>query len=280
MRDTTVAIVGLGLIGGSLARDLAARGVHVLGFDRDADTLAAATADGAVHGAISPSLEELGQVDLLVLAVPVTDAQPALEAARPRLGPRTVMTDVGSTTRSIQTAADRLGVGHRFVGSHPLAGDHRPGWAASRTGLFAGARTILCPGPATAAAALDTVSKLWREVGAETVTMSAAAHDELVAMTSHLPQLAAYALAATLADDDIGRQWLAAGGRDTLRLAASPVPLWVGIALDNADHLLPALAHLRNNIKRLEDALGRHDDAALSELFADGKDWYAGPARL
>lgn len=135
----SVAILGLGLIGGSLARDLAARGVRVLGWDRDEAVVRAA----AEQGIVEPLSDDAPEI--VVFAVPVIAARELLGELRDELHGARLITDVGSTKRSIVKQAEALGLGARFVGSHPLAGDHRAGWNASRTGLFAGARVFLSP---------------------------------------------------------------------------------------------------------------------------------------
>ncbi len=128
------AVIGHGFIGGSVARELAERGVRVLGYDRDPAAVRDALRDGGIHEALTPGLEETEAVDLVVLAVPVTAAPDALRKLRVHAG--ALVTDVGSTKESIVRAADDAGLSGQFVGSHPLAGDHRSGWSASRTGVF------------------------------------------------------------------------------------------------------------------------------------------------
>ena len=272
--EGTVAIVGLGLIGGSLARELAARGARVLGYDTDRVALEGALAAGAVHQALSPALDQLGDADVLVLAVPVPAAPRVLEVVREHLGTGTLIMDVGSTKRSIQAAATTLGLERHFVGAHPLAGDHRGGWSASRLGLFVGSRVLLCPAPAAGQPTIQRALELWQKLGATPQLTTAEEHDRMLACTSHLPQATAFLLAHALAAAGVRREWLGPGGRDTLRLAASPPPLWTGIALDNADYLLSALAALQSSLAELEQALQRRDASRLDELFASGHHWY------
>ena len=204
----TVGIVGLGLMGGSLARDLAAAGWRVLGTDRDPAVEAAARDADIVAGPVA-----MADVDVLVLAVPVRAAPAWLHRLGPRLGPGATVTDVGSTKRSVVEAAEAAGLGPRFVGSHPMAGDHRSGWAASRTGLFRGAAVWLCPAHDAAPATLARIAGLWEAVGAEPRRIDAHDHDRLLARVSHLPQAAATALAAALARDGVVPDQLGPGGR-------------------------------------------------------------------
>lgn len=284
MADQTVAIVGLGLIGGSLARDLAALGHQVLGFDRDPATVAAAQADGCIRGAPGadgPSgdpFRGIEEADVVVLAVPVSTAPGVLRGLAPRLG-ASLVTDVGSNKRSIVAAAGAAGLGDRFVGSHPLAGDHRSGWEASRPGLFRGARVFLCPARVEEGGAeerrrvLESALALWRSVGAEPEVVGAAEHDERMAWVSHLPQAAVSALGAALSRAGRDASELGPGGRDSTRLAASSPALWADILLDNADLVAPGLAALEEELARLRAALGQRDGAELQRLLAEARAW-------
>ena len=262
-----VGIVGLGLIGGSLARDLAARGVTVLGDDHDADTLRAARASGAVHTPLGPELERLGDVDIVVSAVPVSAAPSVLRAVAARVGPTPIVTDVGSTKRSLCDLAAGLGLGRRFVGAHPLAGDHRAGWAASRAGLFSNAPVYLCPTAETDPAAVLAVRRMWERVGARPEVIEPGDHDRLLAWTSHLPQAVSTALARVLHDAGVPPDRLGRGGRDMTRLARSSADVWTPIALDNAEALAAALAELEGALRTLRDAVVRRDRDAVHRFF-------------
>lgn len=267
------AVLGLGLMGGSLARDLAAAGVEVLGHDRDPEAVRAARAAGAVRAGLGPGLEGAETADLLVVAVPVSAAEAALAAALPRLRPDCVLTDLGSTKRSIGEAAARLGVADRFVGSHPLTGDHRSGWDASRPDLYAGATVYLCPTPATRPDALERVHGLWVALGARPEVVDAAEHDQRLAWSSHLPQVASTALAEALAAAGVGPAALGPGGRDATRLAASSPELWSAICLDNAACIEPAVAALEEVLADLRRALREGDAVALQRHFAASRAW-------
>ncbi|NIP81726.1 MAG: prephenate dehydrogenase/arogenate dehydrogenase family protein, partial [Gemmatimonadetes bacterium] len=177
----TVGIVGLGLMGGSLARDLAAGTWRVQGTDRDPRTERKALAAGVIEGPI-----RIDEVDIVVLAVPVRSAPGwvrwlARELRRGGAVDGAVLTDLGSTKRSVMAAAEMTGLGARFVGSHPLTGDERSGWSASRTGLYQGATVWVCPLDTASPEAVDRVEALWRAVGAEPRRIDPAAHDRLMA---------------------------------------------------------------------------------------------------
>lgn len=271
-----VAIVGLGLIGGSVARDLAARGVRVLGHDRDSLTVDAALAEGVIAAGLGDDLAGMEDADVLLLAVPVTAAAEVLVRARPWLRSVRLVTDAGSTKRGILAAAERAEIGGRFVGAHPLAGDHRAGWAASRAGLFAGARVYLCPSAHASAEARGLARRLWTMLGSEVMEMGAAEHDERLAWTSHLPHLASTALAGALAERGIARADLGPGGRDVTRLAASSPEMWTAIARENADAILPALDALAAHLHTLRDAISRGDADAIRTAMAAGNAWSDG----
>jgi prephenate dehydrogenase len=270
-----VAIAGLGLIGGSLARDLSSQGVRVLGWDEDADALRSALAAGVLSEALDADFSGLAEADALVLAAPVSAARALLERAEPHAGGLRLITDVCSTKRSVLAAASELGIGDRFVGSHPLAGDTRAGWDASRAGLFAGARVYLCAG-AAGEAPLRLARALWTRVDAHPVDIGADAHDRLLAWTSHLPQLLSSSLGAALASEGIERAALGPGGRDVTRLAASSPGLWTDIVMDNRDVVTPGLAAVRDRLAGLITALETGDPASVEALLTTSQRWSAG----
>jgi prephenate dehydrogenase len=268
-----IGVVGLGLVGGSLARDVATRGAVVLGHDLDDAALAAAVEEGVVHRALSAGLEGVEDADVLVLAVPVDALEGVLATALPHLRPECVVTDLGSTKRAAVETATRLGIGARFAGSHPLAGHHRSGWSASRTGLFTGAPVYLCPTPTTEPRVLETLRTLWLELGARPVEMDAAEHDRRLAWTSHLPQLASTALALALRAEGLTPEDLGPGGRDLTRLAASSPELWSGVCLENADLIEPALLALEARLRALRERLTGRDAPGIRALLEEGREW-------
>lgn len=268
----SAAVIGLGLIGGSVARDLVERGVRVLGYDRDPATVRDALRDGGIHEALGPELEGSEAVDLVVIAVPVTAAPDVLRQLR--VHPGALVTDVGSTKESIVRAAEDAGLGERFVGSHPLAGDHRSGWSASRTGLFRDARVFLTPTARTTPEALERVSAFWAALGARTEVLGAAEHDRRMAAVSHLPQALATALASLLAREGLGRADLGPGARDMTRLAGSSPEMWTAIAADNARHLSASVGAMQEGLAALRDALDAGDAERLRSFFEEGNRWF------
>lgn len=268
-----VAILGMGLVGGSLARDLSASGVDVWGFDVDTTATRHAFRTGVISQVVDHRLRALEQARTVVLAVPVDEALTLLEQAAPHVQHAALITDVGSTKRRIVQRASALGLSSRFVGSHPMAGDHRAGWHASRRGLFEGARVDLCRTPDTSAAAWKRARALWRAVGATPEERDAAMHDAEMALSSHLPQLLSLALAGTLASRAIERRRLGAGGKEMTRMAASSVEMWAAILDDNAVPVLDALETCLAQLGALRGAVERHDRRAVAEAFAAARAW-------
>lgn len=247
-KTPVVAIAGLGLIGGSLARALAAKGYRVLGIDRPAVRRAARKA-GAIGAGVS--LEAAArEADVLVLAAPPT-ANLRLLRRLARLAPAgLVVTDVTSVKAPIVAEARRLGLRH-FVGGHPMAGTERTGFAASRAELFAG-RPWIVTRPADPAAE-RVVRALARGVGARPVALDAKEHDRFVALVSHVPQIVSWALLAAAQGDAVARRHLALAGpgfHDMTRLAGSPKGLWREILRGNAREVRRALAALQRALSR------------------------------
>jgi prephenate dehydrogenase len=272
----TVAIVGLGLIGGSLARDLAAAGVRVLAHDRDLGAVEDAMRAGVVAEALPEDMAGIEAADALVIALPVDAVAPWLGSHAPRISRIPLIMDTGSTKTSIVAAAERVGIGRCFVGAHPLAGDHRSGWGASRQGLFADAPVYLSPTVGTGPDALGRARRLWEMVGARIVEMDAGEHDRRLAWTSHLPQAVSTVLARVLAEAGISPGELGTGGAGMVRLAESSPEMWSGIFQENAADVGAALTKMEVALGALRDSVVRGDRAALREGLAAAREWRVG----
>ena len=268
----TIAIVGVGLIGGSVG--LAARatwpGVRVIGIDTR-DVLVSAIALGAVTETAG-DVSAAAAADLVVLCAPVAINAATLAALAPRLGPGAVVTDVGSTKRDIVAAAEAHGL-DRFVGGHPLAGAATSGTASAREHLFRGRPWILTPSARSAPAAVERLRAFAVALGATPTVLDAVAHDRLMAYVSHLPQVVASTLLETVGSM-VGESGLALSGpglADTTRLAASPGGLWAGILAANADHVAEAMSSLESALARMRAGLG--DAASVETTFASAARW-------
>lgn len=269
----TVAVIGLGLMGGSLARDLASLGVHVLGHDASESVVRAAVDEGVLQATLEAGFVGIEAADLVVVAVPVDAAVKVLGEIAPLLRPGAVVTDVGSTKSAIVAEAERLQIGDRFVGSHPLTGDHRSGWSATRKSLYQGAEVFLCPSPSASTTARMVVRRLWERVGARCSELDPEAHDRRMAWVSHLPQIASTAVAGALLQAGFLPSHLGPGGRDVTRLAGGSPEMWRAITLANAAPISEALAAMRDRLARLEEALRGGDGASVEAFFREGHRW-------
>jgi prephenate dehydrogenase len=243
-----VAIVGLGLVGGSLARALTRRGYRVTGIDWPLVVRRALATRAIATGATRA--EAAAECDLVVLAAPPATNLRLLRRLA-RIAPRElVLTDVSSVKREIVGEARRLGLGG-FVGGHPMAGTEKRGFAASAAGLFAGATWWLVP--SSSARATRLVRRLVRDTGARPVTTDAATHDRVMAFLSHAPQLVAWALRDAARGDRVARRHLGHAGpgfRDMTRLARSPRALWQDILTANRSEVRRALLALARSLER------------------------------
>jgi len=251
MKRPTVAIVGLGLVGGSLARALSAAGYRVIGHDRPR-VLRQAVAAGAIAVAARTVPLAVAEADIVVLAAsPRTNRRLLPQAARAARAGAT-LTDVGSVKRGICGDARRRGL-TQFVGGHPMAGREASGFAASKPDLFHGRRWILTPDSATTPSALRAVRALARAAGARPVVMTPAEHDRAVAFLSHVPQVVAWALFGAAQQDRVAKRHLDVAGpafRDMTRLARSPKPLWREILRENKAEIAAALRSLVLQLRR------------------------------
>jgi prephenate dehydrogenase len=292
-----VAIVGVGLIGGSIGMALRERGLarRVIGVARREETIRQARERGAIDaGTLDP--REGGEADLVVLCAPVLAIPELAGQIAGTLRPGTVVTDVGSTKAYLsREVSRRLPSGCPFVGGHPMAGSEKGGVEAARADLFEGATWVLCPTPPTPlptgeGGALDTPLPPWAggaegvgplqqwvaALGARPVLMEAAAHDRVVAAISHLPHVAAAALVNAVVaggeEREVLRTFIAGGFTSTSRIASSPPELWRDICLTNRESVLEMIARFHTALDRFEAALRGEDGVALLAAFADARE--------
>jgi prephenate dehydrogenase len=269
-----IGIVGIGLIGGSLGLALRRRlpAVELVGVDRG-EAREKAAAMGAFDR-VEGDLEALRGTDLIVLAAPVRQNLAILGRLASILAGATLITDTGSTKRSILQSAESLPPHLSFVGGHPLAGAARGGVEAAREDLFDGRPWLLTSGHATREPAdVSRISALVQALGADARIVDAEAHDRLVAFLSHLPQLTASALMHVVGEG-VRRDGLALAGPglvDTTRLAASSAVIWRDICATNADAIVPALDALIESLRRLRNDLTT--GSAIDEVFGQASRW-------
>ena len=268
-----IGIVGLGLIGGSIA--LASRQIWpkalVIGVDNK-DVLETAMRVHAIDVA-ADDLIVLAEADIVILAAPVLQNIELLAALDENVRTPAVITDTGGTKRAIADAARLLPPRFTFVGGHPLAGAAKGGLEQARPDLFSKRPWLLTPSGDATGAAVEKLSEFARALGAVPRTMTVAAHDRLVAFLSHLPQLTASALMKVVGDE-VGTAGLALAGRgltDTTRLAGSPADIWKDVTSTNADEIGPALDALIALLQDLRRDLASGD--RLEEIFAAASRW-------
>ena len=270
-----LTIVGVGLLGGSVAKAARSGGLarRILGVGRDAERLRPALDDGTLDAAVIDLDAGVREADVILLAAPVLAIEGLLERVWRAAPDGALITDVGSTKRNIVRAAERLTATRplAFVGSHPLAGSEQAGYRVARADLFRGATVVVTPTERTELAALKKTTELWEALGARVTSLDPETHDRTVAAISHLPHLIACALV-----DGAGRvepsalELAARGFRDTTRIAAGDPDMWTEIFLANRDALTAGVEAFREalaDLQRVIDA-GRADvlRAALARI--------------
>ena len=270
-----LALIGVGLIGGSFARALRAAGkVDVItGFDTQPDALRRAVDLGVIDQAANSAAQAVEHADLVMVATPVGSIGDVLHAIASHLAPTAVVTDVGSTkTGVIEAARHELGSAfERFVPGHPIAGREHSGVEYSDAALFTDKVFVSTPVAETDAEAVRQVEALWRSVGCHTDRMTPEEHDTVFAAVSHLPHLLAFALVAQIAaDPDAGRKFALAGAgfRDFTRIAAASPALWSDVCVANRDALGDELRQHRELLAELQQAIDECDREALQSVFS------------
>jgi prephenate dehydrogenase len=272
MRIGALAIIGVGLIGGSVGLAARRRGaaVRVMGADGQPEALRRALARGALDEARPSAAAAADGADLVVVCTPVDVIAEQVLATAPACRPGAALTDAGSVKGAVLRALEgRLPPGAAFVGGHPLAGSEKQGPEHASPHLFEGRVVVLTPTPHTDDNALSLVASFWEALGAEVRRMTPDEHDRALALTSHLPHLAAAALAGVLPGE--WADLTATGFRDATRLAAGGPELWSAILHANAAEVLAALGRLDGRLAEFRRALAAGDPAALTELLRQGK---------
>ncbi len=276
--NNRLCIIGVGLIGGSLARDLRREKLvgEVVGASRKASNLKRALELGVIDRYHTDIGTAVNGADMVVVAVPLGAMTDVFQALKGKLDDGAVVTDVGSAKGSVlKAAADAFGAVPDFlVPAHPIAGTEHSGVDASLEGLFKDRMVIITPAPETRADALEKVRTMWRATGAKVTEMEVAHHDEVLAATSHLPHMLAYTLV-----DVLGRmeerveifRYAAGGFRDFTRIASSDPQMWHDICFANRDALVHALEHFSDDLSEAIDAIRRGDSDAIKSLFTRAK---------
>jgi prephenate dehydrogenase len=279
VRPSSLAVIGLGAIGGSLAWQARLAGIgRVVGYSPSrGEGVAALRASAVSEVADSPARAVRG-AELVVLAVPPAPTLDLISRLGPSLEPGATLTDVCSVKAPVMARAADCGLGDRFAGAHPLAGTHDSGFSAARPDRLRGCVVYVCESEsAEGARAARSVMRFWEEVfEAHPILIAAEAHDRQLAWTSHLPQAVAYALAKSLADRQLGGVSYGSGARDTTRLAASGADMWLDILLQNRDPLVEALSSVETRVGDLRRLIEAGDRQGLEQYLETAREFRRG----
>lgn len=264
---TTIAIVGLGLMGASLAKAVRSHYDHIIGVTRHEETGRKAVARGVVDVAVMNYEMGLPSADIVVLAAPVRVILSQLQHAQPHFKDGAVITDLGSSKREIVAAMNALPERVCAVGSHPMCGKETSGLDAADAGLYVDKTWVICPTLRTTPAAQDAITQLAKNAGANILEMDAARHDAIAARISHLPYAVAAALTATVdgfaQNEPLAWNMAASGFRDTTRVAAGDVTMMLDILFTNTDQALASIRDFQFNLDQFAALLERKDEAGL-----------------
>lgn len=273
-----IAILGVGLIGGSLALSLQHTTVpiRIVGYDRDAAPLKLAQQLGVIHHGTTSLHEATAEADFIFLCTPVDTIVHLLkELAAQKLKPTCIISDTGSTKTAIVRIGTSLFGPHRFIGGHPMAGSHRTGVEAASDRLFENAFYVLTPAPETPASVREKLKEVLRATRATLVEMTAEEHDRVVGLISHMPHIIAAALVRQVARYDehnpLYSQLAAGGFRDLTRIASSSPVMWRDILLSNRDVLLPLLDEWETELEHIRRLLVQRDGEAIYTFFDEAR---------
>ena len=273
MNNLRVCIIGLGLIGGSFAAALKQAGFrgHIQAVVRSTATAKLALAQGLVDAVTEDAVTAVADADVILLSVPMLAMRGQLEMLHDRIKPTAIVTDAGSVKSCfIADAQAVFGTLKRIVPGHPIAGREKSGLTAADASLFQDRRVLLTPGIDTDVEAVAIVAKLWQLTGALVEQMDPGRHDRVLAATSHLPHVVAFALVDTLATEQEAEEifrYAAGGFRDFTRIASSDAIMWRDICLCNRDALCAAMDALDVHLKRLRKAIEHADADTIEQTF-------------
>jgi len=273
-RVERLAIIGLGLIGSSIARAVKERlpDVMVTGHDAGAEVRDIARTLGLCDAVIDDAAGAVTDADLVILAVPVGGMAAAASAMAAGLGQDTIISDVGSSKASVAEALGQVLPGHIVIPAHPVAGTENSGPAAGFASLFDGRWCIITPDASAPADAVAALTGFWEALGAKVDVMDAAHHDMVLAVTSHLPHLIAYTIVGTASElEEVTEseviKYSAGGFRDFTRIAASDPVMWRDVFLANKDAVLATLQRFNEDLTVLQQAIRRGDADKLEDWF-------------
>ena len=271
-----ITIVGVGLIGGSLARALKEKNLAktVFGYGRDRSRLEEAKKSNIIDDYSTQIKEAVNHADIIVIATPVGTFRDIFSEVKPLIADDVIISDVGSTkTNIVDIAKEILGDKSQcFVPAHPIAGKEKSGFEASDGNLYNGKKVIITPIEDNSSESIQVIESMWKNVGAEVDFMSPQSHDDLLGMTSHLPHMLAFSLVNYLVDENPSASIYAGGGfKDFSRIACGDAVMWRDICLQNKDKIITHLKGYQSTIEELIDAIDQEESDKLELLFATAK---------
>ena len=271
-----ITIVGVGLIGGSLARALKEKNLAktVFGYGRDRSRLEEAKKSNIIDDYSTQIEEAVYHADIIVIATPVGTFRNIFNEVKPLIANDVIISDVGSTkTNIVDIAKEILGDKSQcFVPAHPIAGKEKSGFEASDGNLYNGKKVIITPIEDNSSESIQVIESMWKNVGAEVDFMSPQSHDDLLGMTSHLPHMLAFSLVNYLVDQNPSASIYAGGGfKDFSRIASGDAVMWRDICLQNKDKIITHLRGYQSTVEELIDAIDQEESDKLELLFATAK---------
>jgi prephenate dehydrogenase len=278
-----LCIIGVGLIGGSIARAARRHGLAktIVGFGREDDLPNLQTGKnlGVIDDYCLDISEAVADADCIIIATPVGAIESVFTLLKPFWNAKAIYTDVGSTKANVIAAAERVFgfVPDNLVPAHPIAGAEQSGVIASVNNLFVNKRLIITPDKATCPEAVQTIQKFWELLGSQVAVMDATHHDAILAATSHLPHIVAFAMVDMLGHKDEQSEvfkYAASGFRDFTRIASSDPTMWLDICVANKNEIIPLIRQLKGELDKIQQFLDNDDNEQLFNTFT-----YAGKAR-
>ncbi|SFV87192.1 Prephenate and/or arogenate dehydrogenase (unknown specificity) [hydrothermal vent metagenome] len=271
-----ICIIGVGLIGGSFALGLQKAGKvqAIIGYGRSENNLKIAQELGVIDSYSMNIAEALFGVDMVLIATPVNSFKAVLEMIKPHINNDIIISDVGSTKGSVIAMAKAVfgAMPENFIPAHPIAGKEQSGVTAADGALFNNKRVILTPTENASTQAIVAVSELWESIGAKVEVMSDKKHDDLLAMTSHLPHMLAFSLMDYLMNSDVNALSYAAGGfKDFSRIASSDASMWRDICINNSNEIVKHIEGFQQSLDKLSHLIKDGQAEEIEILFANAK---------
>ena len=279
MKIETVGFIGLGLIGGSIAKAIKMYHpeIRILAYMRNRETLEQAVREGTVDSACQAVDEEFAACDLIYLCAPVSTNALYLEKLNALVPDTCLLTDVGSTKTDIHEKVRSLGLTGRFIGGHPMAGSEKTGYENAKPHLIENAYYIITPGENASAQAIEAFTAFTASLKAIPMVLDYRQHDFITACVSHLPHLIASSLVELVRDLDgpqeLMKQIAAGGFKDITRIASSSPEMWEQICMTNSENIIRVLDHYREQLDELRKELTEKDAGKIHDFFAAAKDY-------